>query len=73
MKPLVLPQPEKSAKQFLIKMVPQLLRSCGVELEQNFFGFKVNIQSEAIKRINGMAESEALWALESLRDLLAEW
>jgi hypothetical protein len=73
MKPLVLPVAKKSAKQFLIKLVPQLLRSCGVATEQSFFGFKVNIQAEATKRINGMAESEALWALDSLRELLKEW
>ncbi len=67
------PTPKKSAKDFLMRMVPQLLRSCGVAPEQSFFGFKVNIQAEATKRINGMAESEALWALESLKELLKEW
>jgi hypothetical protein len=73
MKPIALPVAKKSAKQFLIKMVPQLLRSCGVEPEQSFFGFKVNIQSEAVKRINNMQEGEVAWALDSLKELLAEW
>lgn len=73
MKPLVISIPKKSAKQFLIKLVPDLLKACGVAPEQSFFGFKVNIQAEATKRINNMGESEALWALDSLKELLSEW
>jgi hypothetical protein len=63
----------KSAKQFLIKLVPQLLRACGVSPEQSFYGFKFNIQAEATRRISVMKEEDARCALESLKELLKEW
>ena len=73
MKLLELPKCERSARQFIIKLVPQLLRACGVSPEQSFYGFRINIQGEATKRICEMTEEQAKTALESLMELLEEW
>lgn len=72
-KPFHLPKIEKSAKAFLIKLVPQLLQACGVEPEQTFYGFKFNIENEAHKRIWAMSEKSAKTAVEALKELLNEW
>jgi hypothetical protein len=70
---LELPKPQKSAKQFLKLLVPDLLEACGVKSEQSFLGFKVNIQGEAEKRISAMQEKDARHALETLKELLKAW
>jgi hypothetical protein len=72
-KQLNLPKPEKSSKQFLLKLVPALLRACGVEPEQSFYGFKFNIEAEARKRIWAMSEETAKTAIETLKETLKEW
>ena len=73
MKPLKLPKPKKSAKQFLLKIVPALLDACGVEAEQSFYGLKFNIELEARKRIYAMSEESATRALSALMEMFKEW
>jgi hypothetical protein len=73
MKPLTIPKPKRSAKDFLLKIVPALLGVCGVEAEQSFYGFKFNIENEARKRIYAMSEESAEKALDALKELLKEW
>ena len=68
-----LPKCERSVRQFLIKLIPQLLRTCGISPEQRFYGIRINIQREATKRILCMSEEQAKTALESLMELLEEW
>lgn len=70
MKPLYI---KKSARSFLITLVPALLRSCGISPEQSFYGFRINIQAEATRRICNMKEEDAKVALDSLKELLKEW
>lgn len=70
---LEVPKPKKSAKQFLLKIGPALLRACGVEAEQSFYGFKFNIENEARKRIYAMSEETAEKAIEALKELLETW
>ncbi len=73
MKHLVIPKPKPSARSFLITLVPQLLRACGISPEQSFYGFKINIHAEATRRICAMKEEDAQNALNSLKELLKEW
>lgn len=73
LKPLHLPKIRKSAKSFLLKLIPDLLAACGVSPEQSFYGIKVNIEAEARKRIWAMSEETAECAINNLVRLLKEW
>jgi hypothetical protein len=73
MKPITLPEPKRSAKQFLLRMVPHLLAIVGVQATISFIGVKINIQQEANKRIYAMSEESAERILNDLKEMLQQW
>lgn len=68
-----LPPKQRSAKQFLLRLVPKLLAVVGVQATVSFLGVKINIQQEANKRIYALSEQSAARILTELKKELETW
>lgn len=71
--PLDIPEPPRSAKVFLDNAVPKLLDALGIERQQKFLGFKVDVELEARKRIAAMNENDARAAVYAIKKVFLEW
>lgn len=69
MKLNTLPKPERSAKQFLLSVVPDLLRL--FEVPQNILTF--NTENIVRKQIYAMSEESAALKLAALKKMLEKW
>lgn len=67
MKPLSIPK--KSAKQFLLEIVPQILVL--FDAPQKILGF--NVQNTINRQIYAMSEESAARKLEALKEMLEAW
>ena len=73
MKEIVLPVPEHSAKAFLMREIPVILKACNIEPRQRIWGFQVNLVNEALKRVDLMSEADAKAALTTLIEELKKY